>query len=73
MINDESINQITEFVGLKYWWKFISNCDFASGTPFFNYLQTEFNLETVKMFIDSGANVNQKIVEINSQRKISIL
>ena len=58
MINDESSNQITEFVRGN-WLPFTSDCMFASGTPFFNYLQTEFNLDTVKMFIDSGANVNQ--------------
>ena len=59
MINDKSINQITEFVEGHFWRPFTSGCRFASGTPFFNYLQTEFNLEIVKMFIESGANVNQ--------------
>ena len=58
MINDESSNQITDYVSHR-WRPFISNCYFESRTPFFNYLQTEFNLDTVKMFIESGANVNQ--------------
>ena len=58
MINDESSNQITDFVSNK-WRPFTSDCRLRRGTPFFNYLQTEFSLETVKMFIESGANVNQ--------------
>jgi hypothetical protein len=59
MINDKSINQITEFVEEHFWPPLNSGCRFASGTPLFNYIQTEFNLEALKMFIDSGANVNQ--------------